>query len=58
MWWWGAPGPPGTVAPPAEAAEDKPLPWTPCPDCGAPMIDDEGSSWPYCPICIDEEYLW
>ena len=35
------------------------LPWIPCPDCGAPMRDDDKTSWPYCPICLDEEdYPW
>ena len=32
--------------------------WTPCPDCGAPMEDDDETSWPYCPICLDGEYTW
>jgi uncharacterized Zn finger protein (UPF0148 family) len=22
-----------------------------CPECGAELVDDDGSSWPYCPVC-------
>jgi uncharacterized Zn finger protein (UPF0148 family) len=22
-----------------------------CPECGAGLTDDEGASWPYCPVC-------
>jgi hypothetical protein len=25
-----------------------------CPECGAEFIDDDGESWPYCPICLYE----
>ncbi len=59
MWWWGAGNAASAPAmTPPEAPEDKPLPWTPCEDCGAPMVDDEETSWPYCPICIDKEIPW
>ena len=34
--------------------------WEPCPDCGAPMRDDDQESWPYCvnPSCDGEDYEW
>lgn len=41
-----------------EASNETPT-WEPCPQCGAPMEDDQGASWPYCPICEqDGEYPW
>lgn len=47
MWGW-----------PVQTDEDKKPPWTECPDCGAPMIDDDGKSNSYCPICEENEYPW
>jgi uncharacterized Zn finger protein (UPF0148 family) len=28
-----------------------------CPECGAEFIDDDGESWPYCPVCAYEPSL-
>ena len=50
MMWWNVPVP---------EEDDDPLEWSPCPDCGAPMIDDNKKSIPYCPMHDEEmEYPW